>query len=305
MEIGFVLVTLGVGLLWVGSEVLVHYAQLLSDHFKISHSVIGLSFIALGTSMPELFTNVIARMRDASGAITLGSVLGSNTANIAFVLATATLIQPFSVPKYLKKFHLPLVLIITLLFGLTLLQTQMSRIDGVCLLAVGILALIYLLKKTPARKEEALRRSKVWLDILIICVSMAMILYGAHLFLDGALKIATFFNIPDRIISLTMIAIGTSLPEWATAIISSIRKKYTLALALVLGSNIMNLFIITGISALIRPFPIDKSFLMIDFPVMAGFTFLLYLFSKKAQFTRPVGAIFFALYIAYLAFLVG
>jgi cation:H+ antiporter len=302
MELSFLIALLGLGLLWVGSELMVRSIHIISQHYKISHSVLGLTIVAAGTSIPELFTNIVARVQNASDAVVFGSILGSNSANIALVLATAALIKPFKFAQYIKQSHLPIVCITTLLFALLFTQHMANRIDGAVLCLIGVIAFWALLKKSPpaAHPEIRHKKVKVFFSFLITLISLVLVLYGAHVFLDGALRIAEHFKVSARVISLTLIAVGTSLPEWATAIVSSLRRKYDLAISLVLGSNLFNLFIITGVSALVRPFLIEKIFLYFDFSVMVFLTLLLWLFSRAKVMYRSFGLAFFLLYVGYI-----
>lgn len=294
--------------LWLSAEGLVHHATKAALKFKVSKTAIGLTVVAAGTSLPELFTNVVARIHDSPGAITLGSVLGSNCANIAFVLGVCALIHPIEIAKYLKQRHLPILFFSSLLFGAFLLESTLGRIDGIALIAIGLICLFLQLTKdkkatlVQIKKEEPIHLDKKHplVHIGLMTLSLGGLLLGAYLFVEGAVKLAIYSGLSTRLISLTVIAVGTSLPEWASAIVATVRKHYEMAISLVIGSNIFNLFMITGVGAAIRPFSVNRSFLYIDWPVMLLLTGLMWLFAIRKNYGWRAGASFVVVYIAYI-----
>lgn len=311
-----VLLVAGLGLLVMGAEWLVRGASAIARRMGVSSLVVGLTVVAFGTSMPELTVSVYSALT-GSPDIALGNVIGSNTANILLILGISALIVPLAVKSSTVRWEIPLALVAAALatvFGLDALIDHapagvISRSDGVALLAFFVVFMFYiaaLVKADPPPPEtETETLSPLWATTLVV-VGIGALVLGGKLLVDSATALARAAGISEAIIGLTIVAVGTSLPELATSVVAALRSEIDIAVGNVVGSNIFNIFWILGVTALITPLSVSPDFAR-DALVMTLATLGLFaaLFvGTRHQLDRWQGALFLIAYAAYIALLV-
>jgi len=293
----------GAILLYWGAHELLRSSVQIALAFGLSPLVIGLTLVALATSLPEALTSVIAQVQDVSGDVALGNVLGSNIANIGLVLGVALLICPIQIPRKIKAIEMSILLVFSFVLALVMLKGFVGRWMGACffVLACGYLLFEWIYGKNG----EPIPKSKGALGkaILFFFLSVLALIFGAKGLVDGGVGLAHVLHVPERIIAVSVIAIGTSLPELVTVIVAAAHRKDSLILGNVVGSNILNLLFIVGLSALIRPIIFSHQLLMNDIPIMIGFAGVLWISMwRRTVLPRLIGAFYLLLYIGYLVF---
>lgn len=319
----YLLLVVGLGLLLLAANYLVDASVAIAQRAKISNFIIGLTIVGIGTSAPELFVSISSALTN-SGDIAMGNVIGSNVANIFLILGVAAMIFPFPIERLQRRRDIPFLIFATILLSLIandsmipgLRENELIRLDGIVLLLmfVGYMCWVVIQKgKDPKRAleeadEEAsssLTGKNPWLLWAIAIASLALLIYGGNLFLDSAKNLARAWGITEAVISITIVAVGTSLPELVTAIIAASKKNPQLALGNVIGSNLFNLMFILGTASTIKPL-VMVDICPWDYIVMIVATFMLYmvvLTFKRDKFDRIEGFIFFAAYVAYTVYL--
>jgi cation:H+ antiporter len=303
----------GLGLLATGAEALVRGSTSIALRLGVTPLVIGLTVVAFGTGSPELFISVEAALAGNSG-IALGNVIGSNISNIALILGIAALIRPMQVRSRLILREMPLMIAVTLLLCGLLYDGALSRIEGIILLAGAaaytLFAYISARKdRDPAVAEEfdegirEIARPR-WLDWLFVGAGFAGLLIGAKLLLGGATTVAEGLGVSQVVIGLTIVAIGTSLPELATSAVAAYRGEADVAFGNVIGSNILNILCILGAAAVIRPFAVEGLRAADLVVFMLSAVLLLPLMWRGAILNRWEGALLLAGYVFYLYSLV-
>jgi len=311
----YILFVLGFIFLIKGADLLVDGSSSIATRLGVSNLVIGLTIVSFGTSAPELLVNIIASFQGASD-IGIGNILGSNIANIFLILGVAALIYPLRIKSSTTWKEIPLnflAAIVLFLMANDLLIDKMpasilSRIDGMILILFFIIFMYYsvgLAKSEEANHSNYKKYSTSEAVVLTIvgCVGLA---FGGKWVVDGAIEIASAFGLSEALMGLTIVAIGTSLPELATSAVAAYKKNTDIAIGNVVGSNIFNIFWVLGISATIRPLPFSQM-INTDILVFIFATLLLFIFSftgGKKRIERVEGGIFVAAYIAYIVFLV-
>lgn len=304
MEIVWLLLSLLI--LYFGAEGLVSGAASLAKRLGVSPLVIGLTVVSLGTSAPELVVSVKAAL-NGQGALSIGNVLGSNFFNVGIILGISALIYPLSVKRQLLKLDVPVMIVAALLFFVLFLDSEISRIEALIFVLTLISYITYMLvtaKSTKVGKqkeeEEDIPLSKHWLlDLLFVGAGLAALIYGSDLLVVNAVVIAERVGMSEAMIGLTIVAAGTSMPELATSVVAALKKRSDIAIGNVVGSNIFNVLLILGVSALIRPISTPE-INYIDSLFNIGIGLLLWLFMKRSsRITRPQGALFLALYLLY------
>ncbi|WP_199257920.1 calcium/sodium antiporter [Paracoccus binzhouensis] len=314
MVTDFGLAAAGLVLLFLGGEGLVRGSVALAERFGLSKLIIGLVIVGFGTSTPELLVSVNAAL-GGSPEIALGNVVGSNIANVFLILGVAALIMPISGWKRTAvREALVASLVALALFGLVQGQV-ITRVEGFALLAVLTVYLLasYWLERrektlTVFEQEteefEDVPLKRAWLPPLVSLGGIALLVIGADLLVDGSISIARAFGVPDAVIGLSLVAVGTSLPELATAIVAAVRRHSDVVLGNVIGSNIFNVLAILGTTAVIQPIEVGARFRDIDTPVMLGASCaLLVLLFATQRIGRLWGIGMLAVYAAYMIFL--
>jgi cation:H+ antiporter len=299
----------GLVLLAAGAEGLVRGSSSLALRLGVTPLVVGLTVVAFGTGSPELFVSVDASYR-GEGGIALGNVVGSNISNIALILGVSALARPMKVRSELIRREVPLMIAVTLLLCLLLWDGTLGRFDGLLLVAgaVAYTAFAYLSARrdrsaTVAAEFDAgikeLSRP-AWLDTTFVITGFAALLVGARLLLGGATVVAESFGVSRVVIGLTIVAVGTSLPELATSVVAAVRGEADVAFGNVIGSNILNVLLILGVAALIRPIE-GQGLRPLDLCVMVGSAVLILPLMWRAWvLNRWEGALLLAGYVAYL-----
>jgi cation:H+ antiporter len=276
--------------------------------------VVGLTVVAFGTGSPELFVSIQAAYKGESG-IALGNIVGSNISNVALILGVSAIARPMKVRSELIKREVPLMIAITVALCLLLLDGWLSRLEGL-LLVVGSISYTILAYIAARRDRSALvadefkealvePRRAAWLDLLFVVVGFALLLAGANLLLLGAVTIAEQFGVSQVVIGLTIVAIGTSLPELAASVVASVKREPDVAFGNAIGSNILNILLILGVAALIRPIETAGLRIFDIGALLASAVILLPLMWRGWVLNRWEGAILVAAYVAYLCSVVS
>lgn len=307
------LLILGFVILVKGADFLLDGATSLAKKLSVSDIAIGLTVVAFGTSSPELIVNIIASLK-GHPEICFGNIVGSNVFNILVVLGIAGIIYPISVQRNTVRKEIPFLLIGTILvlalannFGFP--GHALSRIDGLILVLSLLLFFIYVIgiSKIPASEEYNIIIYSNLKTVIFIILGTLGLFFGGKLVVHQAIKIATDMGVSDKLIALTIIAFGTSLPEFVTSIIAVTRKRYDLAIGNVIGSNIFNLFMVLGVTSLIRPLEYNLSFNTDMFIlILITLVFFVTMFTgKKRKLDRTEAYFFILLYIGYLFFIIN
>jgi cation:H+ antiporter len=302
----------GLVLLLAGGEGLVRGASRLAIRLGLTPLFVGLTVVAFGTSSPELAVTVGAGL-DGQGGLAIGNVVGSNIANIALILGIAALIRPIRIEAKLIRIDMPIMLGCSVLMVLLLFDGRVGRLDG-ALLVAGIVGYIGFSLWEVRRETEPVQAEfsaaappatgSLPLQIAMIVTGLVGLGLGASWFVDGAIGIATHLGVSSALIGLTIVAIGTSLPELATSVIAALRNQGDISAGNVIGSNIFNVLAILGIAALIVP--LSPGLVGIDdLSVMLGVAVLLWLLNVRRKLIGRVQGVFFlAAYAAYTAYLI-
>ena len=307
----FLLVAVGLGVLLLAGDQLVKGAVNLSLRVGIPALIVSLTVVAFGTSAPELLI-AVAAIRDGVPGIALGNVVGSNTANILLVLGIPALLTGLATSGCDTRRSYYQMMAATALFVAVCFLGPITWWHGLVLLAGLALMLGLALRDARAHRrngEEEVEGADPslpgWRIALALALGLVGLPLGADLLIDGATGIAKDFGLSDEVIGLTLVAIGTSLPELATTVMAGYRRQADVAMGNVLGSNMFNLLAIIGIAALVGPIPVGRQFLVFDLWVMAGASLLLAPFVMGRNLTRAWGAALVALYVAYIAFVLS
>lgn len=324
MGLAIFTVIAGILLLYLGGEGLVRTTYKFALNLGISPLILGVTILSWSTSMPEAVSSIVAQLYGGRGDIALGNIIGSNIANIALVLALAGLARPLKISTTMRKREMPLMVVATILLGCIMYYSQglITRWMGafLCLLLVGyILLQIYI-----SRKEKAAKLMAEWeryvetmglgsgggflkgiaFDFVSLFGGTGFLVLGSYFLVDGGVEIARYIGIPERVIGLSIIALGSSSPELATSLVASWKKEDDLSIGNVIGSNIFNILFITGMVSCMLPIYFSKELLFIDFPVMLGFSLLLYAFFLwKDTFSRLQSFVLLAAYAVYMGYL--
>ena len=299
----------GMVLLAAGAEGLVRGSTALALRFGVTPLVVGLTVVSFGTGSPELFVSIQAALKGESG-LALGNVVGSNISNIALILGLSSLARPMKVRSELIKREVPVMIAITLLLCLLLLDGMLSRLEGLLLVAgsIGYTTYAYIAARRDRSAviaeqfEEALVESRraAWLDVLFVVIGFVLLLGGANVLLIGAMNIAEQFGVSQVVIGLTIVAIGTSLPELAASVVASTRREPDVAFGNAIGSNILNILLILGVAAVIRPIE-TQGLRIFDIGVLvASAVILLPLMWRGWILNRWEGGFLVASYVVYL-----
>lgn len=300
-----------------GADKLVDASSSLATRMGIPNIVIGLTIVAFGTSAPELVVNLFAAI-DNNTEMVLGNVLGSNIFNVLAILGISSIIRPLSVKTNTTWLEIPLSLLAALsvliiandIYLDNTAANYISRADGLLLLLFFSIFLVYNLKvaqNSPADEETDTKDYTYLKAVLFIGLGLAGLILGGRLIVTSAVGIAQMFGMSERIIGLTVVSIGTSLPELATSIVAVRKKNVDIAIGNVVGSNIFNIFLILGVSTVVTPLQVNASSL-VDITVNIAASLLLFVFiftGRGRQLARWEGALLLVLYLAYLALLVS
>ena len=302
------LLTVGFVMLVKGADWFVDGASGIADKFGIPQLVIGLTIVAMGTSAPEAAVSITAAFKGTAD-ITVGNVVGSNILNVLIILGLASAITSIAVAKTTVKYEIPFMLAITVLFmcfGYT--GGTINRVEGILLWAAFVGYLLYmfwLVKSGQADADEIEVKGSLGKMLLLVVVGLVLIVWGSDVTVDAATELAKIFGMSERFIGLTVVALGTSLPELFTSVTAARKGKADIAIGNIVGSNIFNILFVVGTSAIIIPITFAASF-VIDCLVAtaAGVILLLFVFRKR-KLTRVGGVVMLICYAAYFVYLLG
>ena len=317
MDYLFLLV--GLGLLLLSADLLVDSSVAIAQRARISNFLIGLTIVGMGTSAPELFVSISSALT-GSGDIAVGNVIGSNICNTFLILGVAAAIMPFAIERETQRRDIPVGIIAMALFmALTydsifpgISENTLSRVDGIFLLVVFFAYMCYVVvlksrnpQQTMADADEQTKSrfagkhpALLW---TVAVASLAGLIFGGNLFLDAAKNLARTWGMSEAVISITIVAVGTSLPELITVIVAACKKNAQLALGNVLGSNVFNCLMIVGVSSTIKPITVVGVTVVDFFVALVGalLTYVVIYTFGKHRFDRVEGFIFIAIYVGY------
>lgn len=313
----------GIVILVVGADRFVGGAASLAKHFGVPPLLIGIVIVGFGTSTPEMIVSASAALRGTAG-IALGNAYGSNITNIALILGASAMINPIRVTAAAIRRELPILLAVTTLAVLLLWDGGVSRTDAVIMIAAFAVSLsisihqslrerrsaadVALTIETATADTPPAPAAKPWASCLWVLFGLGLMMASSEMLVWGSVSLARHFGVSDLIIGLTVVAVGTSLPEFASSIMAARKGEDDLALGNIIGSNVFNSLLVVGIAGLIHPMAAEPDLLRRDMPVMAGFTVLLFIFclgkKGRGRISRLEGSALFALYLTYTAYLI-
>ena len=309
---------IGIGLLTWGADRFISGSSSLAKHFGMPPLFIGMLLVGFGTSFPELVVSAVAAFAGNPG-IAIGNAIGSNIANVGLVIGISALVAPIVIHSKLLAREFPILVAVSLIVGLLLLNGDLSRFDGLVLLILLVIYLLWMIQITRNKKlakdamieeyaQEVLPKMSVKKSWLWWFFGLVFLFVASDLLVSSASAIARYLHISDFIIGLTIVAVGTSLPELAATVLSVVRKENDIAIGNVLGSNIFNLLAVLLMPALITPGRLPAHLLTRDYPIMLGFTVLLWLFAMLPKRKKNIGRfeallllLAFVLYLTYIA----
>lgn len=313
----YILFIVGFIILLKGAELLVDGSTSIAKKLKVSNIVIGLTIVSFGTSLPELIINIFASIQGNSD-IAIGNVLGSNIANILLILGVSSIIYPITAKKNTVIKEIPFSLLAVVILGLMGNDyhidghqfSSITRIDGFVLICFFIIFMYYVFGITKSSEDIIEKDDKkiqsIPKSLLFIVLGVLGLLFGGKWIVDGAVEITEAFKISETFVGLTIIALGTSLPELATSAMAALKKQSDIAIGNAIGSNIFNVFWILGMSAIINPLPFNSN-LNFDVAMTMFASLLLFLImyvGRKRVIDRWEGVLMVIIYIAYIVYLV-
>lgn len=318
MIINVLLLIVGLVLILGGANYLTDGAASIARRFGLSDLMVGLTIVALGTSAPELTISIVSAVQGNPG-MAIGNVVGSNIFNTLLIIGVVALARPIKIEKGIMVNEIPMTILASAtIFAMGIspwidgTSAQISRVDGIILLLFLCIFMRYIFAQAKAEKSKEDKNAKskkemnLWLAIFMVSGGLAALVYGGDLFVDKASAIASSLGVSDAVIGLTIVAVGTSLPELATSLTAAIKGNTGIAVGNVIGSNIFNIFLVLGTAAAIRPLPF-AGVSTLDMEVLLGSALIFWFFGwffKTRTITRAEGGIMAACYIAYITYLV-
>jgi cation:H+ antiporter len=311
----YVLLIFGLLLLVVAGEFLVKGAVGVSILLKLSPLVIGMTVVSFGTSMPELLVSLNGAL-DGNSGIAIGNVVGSNIVNVAFILGLSVIILPILPDKQTLKIDYPVMVAASLIYMIFALDYYIARWEGIVLFLILIIFVYRMVAKS--RKDEKVRSEAnkdneqedvktipVWKSLTFVALGLIGLFFGAEWFVDGAIQIAASFGLSDAIIGVTVVAVGTSMPELIASVIAAVRKQADISIGNIIGSNIFNIFGVLGLTAIIHPIGVGKESVTFDGVWMVVVALLLFpmMYIGKAL-GRISGVILVVSYFVYIGWMI-
>lgn len=284
-------------------------------HLGMSPLLIGMTIVSLGTSAPEIFVSATASL-DGSGILAIGNALGSNITNVGLVLGVTALIAPLPIQGKMLKKEIPILLLVTVIAGLVLQDLAVSFWDGIVMLICLVITLFWLFNENNEQEisgldeeeAQAIEETSTAKSIMWLVIGLVALMLSAKILVWGSVEVARYFGISELIIGLTIVAIGTSLPELAASVASALKGHHDIAIGNVVGSNIFNLLAVMPIPGLVAKTEIGSEVLYRDYGAMLGITVLLiafiYGFRRKGRVGRSAGSILLLAYFSYLGLLI-
>lgn len=316
MALDIVLLIVGMGLLIKGADWFVSGSSKIAKAMKIPSLVIGLTLVSMGTSAPEASVSINSALNGMND-MSIGNIVGSNIFNTLFILGISSLIVPLAIGKEMKKYDIPIMVglyAVLLLFAFAITPLKLDLFESITILFLFVAYTAFLIIRTKKSKKNAdatektkkkeEKKSPLWLNIILVILGLAGIIFGGDLVVDNAADIAKALGMSEVLVGLTIVAVGTSLPELVTSIVASVKKENDIAIGNVIGSNIFNIVFILGLSSTISNLTLDWSTLA-DMIVMFGSGIILMIIAfcfKKT--TRWQGIIMILLYIGYLSYII-
>ena len=313
MFLSIILIIVGFALLIVGADLLVDGASGIAKKFHIPEIIIGLTVVSIGTSMPELFVSITSAI-DGYSDMALGNVIGSNLSNLLLILGLSAMIRPVKFQRETRIFEIPMCLMFTIIL-IIFCNTSgtISKIESIVLLllfCVFIGYTIYMGKKESNQdlveiKTEENKKNSTVKNIFLVILGIIGLKIGGDLAVNNAVNVAKYFNLSEKIISLTILAIGTSLPELVTSVTAAIKGNSDIAIGNIIGSNIFNMLLIIGVSSFIKPISFNFSY-NLDLSILFVSTLILALFPvipPKNEMSRMNGLVYVLMYAGYLGML--
>ncbi|MBT3524363.1 calcium/sodium antiporter [Flavobacteriaceae bacterium] len=299
------LLIFGLTVLIIGGNLLLKAAVSISLRFGIPKLLIGMTVVSLATSAPELIVSIKSALK-GSPDLAISNVLGSNIANLGLVLGITILFSPISISKSVYRKEWPIMMFSAIYFLIVIVDGTISKIEGgilVCFLVMTISALIKLRDKSEVELENS-NEDSLFKSLFILFFGGLFLYYGSEWFIDGAIMLANSFGISERIIGITVVSVGTSIPELVTSLVAVFNKEKSISLGNLLGSNIFNVFAVLGITSLVTPLTVlDQSIINYDIYVMLFFAAIilpLIFFPKKLVLGRKEGIIILLFYTLYV-----
>ncbi len=315
MLLNVLLIIVGFALLIKGADFLVSGSSKIAKKFHIPEIIIGLTIVSIGTSMPELFVSITSAVEGYSD-MALGNVIGSNICNLLLILGLSSVIRPIKFQRETRIIELPLSLILTIIFWIICFSNNfISKAEGIFLLVLFLGFILYTIymglqgDKSEKKSQEVLKEERgkffIFKNVVYIIIGIIALKYGGDFVVDNSVEIAELFNISDAIISLTILAIGTSLPELVTSVTAAIKGNSDIAIGNIIGSNIFNMLMIVGVSASIKPITYNPSYniQMIILLIVIVFLALFPFIKPKNEMSRGNGIVYIIIYIVYMALL--
>jgi len=319
MVLALVFLVVGIVLLWKCAEVLVKGAVRLSEQLGVSSFVVGLTVVAMGTSAPEAAASIAATLRGV-GDVAIGNIYGSNIANLALVGGICSIIRPITVRRLTMYREIPVMVGAGLLLWPILHNLELSRIEGVLLLAI-FASLLFLVVYSALRKSRAGSASAEGIDdnvvrmsridglrtsVFFVIIGLAGVVLGADMVVRGAVVVGEHLGLSSAVIGLTIVAIGTSLPEFSTSLVAVIRGHHSISIGNLVGSNIFNTLLVSGLAGTILPFGIVERLAGTDYWIMMGVSVMFAFLVPAGRFAvaRWCGIILGGVYAAYIYYLV-
>lgn len=307
MLLDILLIIIGVALVLKGADFLTEGASALARRMHVPEIVIGLTIVAAGTSAPELFVSVVSAL-NGTPDLAVGNVVGSNTMNAMLIVGCAAMVAPMTISRSTVRKDIPFAVMASILLTCIALDNYLGRIDGIILLLGFVVFMAYTLlqaKNGQAEPQTEVRQLNPWLSLLFLVIGLAMLVAGSNVFVDSASSVAAALGVSEGVIGLTVVAGGTSLPELATSVVAARKGQSAIAIGNVIGSNVFNILLILGMTAVISPLQIE-GITTIDMAVMLISVILVWLFSfTRFTVERWEGASLVIGYLVYLWWLIS
>lgn len=306
--ISIILVVVGVALVLWGADRLTDGATALAQRMNVPQIVIGLTVVAMGTSMPEFFVSMVSAIKGTPD-LAVGNVVGSNIFNTMFIVGISAAVAPMAISRSAVRKDIPFAVVATLMLSVMCMDGNISRTDAGMLFALFIVFMVYTLRLARKGAVDVEEKKKEDLSVVMssvfIIVGLACLIGGSNLFVNGASAIAKALNVSDAVIGLTVVAMGTSLPELATSVVAARKGRSAMAMGNVIGSNVFNILMILGVTGMITPMQIE-GITMTDMGVMLVGMVLVWMFSyTKYKVARWEGFVLAAMFVGYMVWLVS
>ncbi len=303
----FLMLFFGLALLILGGNLLLKSAVSISLKFNIAKILIGMTVVSFATSAPELIVSIKSALLGSSD-LAVSNVLGSNIANIGLVLGLIILISPIQIPKDIYRLDWPVMMISAILFYIFILDLKIQRYEGAILFLSLIVSIIILIKQRSKNNQDieldSEKTDTVIKSISILILGAFFLYLGSEWFVMAAIDIANYFNISQRIIGISVVSVGTSIPELATSLVAILKKEKNISIGNLIGSNIFNVFAVLGITSILIPLNVvDLNLIQFDIYIMIFFAFVIFpliFFPKRLVLGRLEGSVIFGCYIVYI-----